>query len=329
MENKKLNGYGHKRNDDVVNIPFLCRFWTNLQRSLPEIRFLGLNVSLTIATAIFLSCVRFIIENIMVHTFGWPNNLFETKNAASSLTAIVHSINLVPTLFVLLFRTVKPYYNPSARMADEQAGLWWNETVTAMLQFCTGYMVYDGLLNIIWLRWTMQEGGISNEDLMFLGHHVATILYMSSTRWVQAGHQSAMICMFLGELSNPLHNSYFFAVIAQKLDCCNGPFSQQAFATIEFLFGCVYVILRGFIAPIAFAHACYSLATTGLFKVKEVPAWLIFVWIALIWTVELGSIPWIIESWGFVLKPLPTEVALALTSIFGGEVPGATKTDEL
>lgn len=321
MVTTSSNGYHHKEGNDE-NIPKLCQFWINLQRRLPSMHFLGLDVSLTIASAIFLGLLRYLSEFIMVNAFGWPRNSYDTKAAASSVSSIFHSLNLVPTLYVLLVRTVKPYYNPSASIAEETAGQWWNDSVKAMLQFCTGYMLYDAVLTIGWLKSTMQEGGISSEDLLFLGHHLATTLYMSSARWAKAGHQSAMMCMLVGEITNPLHNSYYIALAAQKLDCCNGPFSQSAFAVIEFSFGLLYVIFRAIIGPAAIAHATFNLLTTGLFKVKELPAWLIIVWVSLMWAVLLGSVPWVAECWGFVLKPLPAEIATVLTSIFGGVVLG-------
>jgi TLC domain len=273
----------------------------------------GLDVSLTIASSLFLGCVRFFAEYvIMIPIFHWPRNSMDTKLSAASVTSITHSVVLVSTLYVLL-TNAKPSYNPSGRMADEEAGPWWNDTVGAILQFCTGYMIYDAVLNIIWIKLAVPgSGGISSEDLLFLGHHIVTTLYMSSTRWIQAGHQSAMMCMFLGELTNPLHNSYYIGQFAQKHDCCNGKVSQQMFTTIEFSFGLFYSLMRGIIAPVVFIHMTYNLITIGLFKVKEIPNWLIPLWIILIWGVEIGSIPWILECLSFVSKNMDSELATKL-----------------
>jgi hypothetical protein len=177
-----------KKNAGGQKIPLVCQFWSNLQRSLPSIQLFGLDVNLTLATAIFLALVRYGSEFVMENVFNWPANSMTTKIAAASVSSIFDSLNLVPTLYVL-FRTTSQY-NPSAPMAEEKAGSWWNETVTAMLQFCTGYMLYDGFLNIIWLKTTMQAEGVTGDDWVFLGHHAATILYMTSTRLVGAGVSS-------------------------------------------------------------------------------------------------------------------------------------------
>lgn len=288
-----------------AKMPILCLFWISVQRSLPPIHFLGLDVSLSIASAIFLGILRYLAELILISWFGWPYNSMDTKLAASSVSSICHSTCLVSTLFLLL-ATVARSYNPSSRMVDEQAGQWWNECVRAMLQFCTGYMIYDAAFTILWLKLTMQEGGINAEDMMFLGHHVVTALYMSSTRWIQAGHQSAMVCMFLGELTNPLHNAFYIGQLAQKYDCCNGKRSQAMFSVVEFLFGFLYTLVRAVVAPIVFVHMTYNLLTQGFLKVREIPGWLVLLWLVLIWGVELGSIPWIVECWGFVMKHFPT-----------------------
>lgn len=273
-----------------AKIPALCEFWRTLASRLPVAKVWGLDVSLTVASALVLALVRFAAEFVMVRVFSWPENSFVTKNAASSVASIFHSLQLVPALAACFLSS--PNYNPSQKMSE--AAVWWQGTVTALLQFCTGYMIYDALLNILWLRSTMAEKGVTSEDLMFLGHHIATTLYMTSTRIVGAGHQSAMLCMLLGEVSNPLHNSFYIAQAAQKLSCCNGSFSQTAFAVIEASFSALYCLIRVIVAPVMCLHLTFNLWTTGWRK-NRINILLITVWTLLIWAILIGSIPWIIE----------------------------------
>ena len=271
-------------------IPPICQFWSSLESKLPNLTIGGLNVSVTVASALFLTASRFLAEFMLVRVFGWPSNSLITKNASSSCGSIVHSTQLVPAL-IACFMTNK--YNPSERLKD--APVWWQETASALLQFCTGYMIYDGILNIVWLKSQMQEGGISSEDLMFLGHHIATILYMTSTRIQQVGHQSAMICMLLGELSNPFHNSYLIMEMAQTLDCCNGPLSQAAFHFLNLAFALVYILLRVILAPAIFLHLTINLWLHGP---KQGIRWpVVAIYTFLIWAVEIGSIPWITDNY--------------------------------
>lgn len=282
---------GSGRKGDPVKIPAICQFWRTVARSLPtKLSIGGLDVSLTVASAFFLAACRFTAEYVLVNVFGWPSNTMVTKSAASSCGSIVHSTLLLPGLFACFLSNK---YNPTERLKD--APLWWQETVTALLQFCTGYMIYDGILNIIWLKSHMQEGGISTEDLMFLGHHVATVLYMTSTRITQVGHQSAMICMLLGELSNPFHNSFLILEVAQTLDCCNGSLSQTAFEVDRVAFALVYCLIRAGVAPLYFAHTTINLLFQG--RKQGIHFALVLVYVTLIWAVLLGSIPWIIDCY--------------------------------
>lgn len=276
-----------------LQIPALCQLWRTLASSLPRVTVLGdLDVSLTVAAALGLAAVRFAAEYILETAFGWPVDSLTTKDAAASCAAIAHSLQLVPALIACFLSN---RYNPSERMRDAPA--WWQETVTALLQFCTGYMVYDGCLNILWMKTRMQEGGVSPEDLMFLGHHLATSLYMTSTRLTGAGHQSAMMCMLLGELTNPLHNSFLILESAQDLDCCNGARSRAAFAAVRFAFALAYCLVRVLVAPPVLAHVTYRLWARRGGRRRHIPAALLAVYTLLIWAVLIGSIPWVVDCY--------------------------------
>lgn len=268
--------------------PRLLQIWCRIDDALPRISCGGLDVSLTLASALFLGCVRFLAEAVMVQVFDWPAVSFVTKTAAASVPAMMHSSLLVPSLFqtFLLHR-----YRPSESLAAAPA--FYQHVATCMLQFCTGYMLYDCVLNVLWLNLTMGDG-IQGDALMFLGHHIATTLYMTLCRIHRAGHQSAFICMFLGEMTNPFHNAYFIAIAAQQLACCNGPLSHQLYNIIEFLFSVSYVAVRAVIAPFFFAHATFFLWYD---RNPQVPLITISFWSFLIWLVEIASIPYIQDCW--------------------------------
>jgi hypothetical protein len=303
-----------KRQQQEAKIPALCQFWRTLPRRLPVVKLGRLDVSLTVASALFLAAIRLAAEFVMIRAFGWPENAFITKNAAASVGAIFHSLQLVPALAACFLSSSTPY-NPS-QMLSEATG-WWQETVTALLQFCTGYMIYDALLNILWLNSTMAEKGVDAEALMFLGHHLATTLYMTSTRIVGGGHQSAMVCMLLGEFTNPLHNSFYIAQAAQKLPCCNGPLSQSAFAAIEASFCALYCLIRVIVAPTMCLHMTVNLFMTG-WRENRIPIVLVAMWTLLIWAVLIGSIPWIVECWTTLQRYFP-----ALSLLFGRDSSAA------
>lgn len=281
--------------------PRLLQLWCRIDDALPRISCGGLDVSFTFASALFLACVRFIAEAIMVHAFDWPAVSFVTKNAAASVPAILHSSLLVPSLFCTF--SLQPY-RPSESL--EAAPRFYQHAATCLLQFCTGYMLYDGILNVLWLNLTMGHG-IQGDALMFLGHHVATTLYMTLCRVYRAGHQAAFICMFLGEMTNPFHNAYFIAIAAQQLDCCNGPFSQQLYEMIEFAFSVSYVTIRAVVAPVFFAHATFSLWYD---RNRHVPFMTIVFWSFLMWLVEIASIPYIQDCWNMIGRYMAWTVAV-------------------
>lgn len=280
--------------DDETEMPKILKFWRTLYRSLPHTG--SFDVSLTICTVLFLSFLRVVIfQNILTHVFDWPSaaeTASVTKNAAASMISIFHSVNLVPALVVAF--SVQGYLPYSQRL--DAASQAWQDAVTALLQFCTGYMVYDGIFII--LEGIYDEDGLDGADYMFLGHHLATSLYMSSTRIIGAGHMSAMMCMFLGELTNPLQNSFYIAGYAMTLDN-HGPTTETMHFWIELVFSVAYFIMRSFIGPAVCLHMTFDLWKNGR---KTIPIIFLCIWSFLIWAVIIGSIPWIQSSWDVMVK---------------------------
>lgn len=185
------------------------------------------------------------------------------------------------------------------------APAWWQELAHLLLQFTTGYMVYDTVFSIYLPKSTNME----SDDWVFLAHHIATSVYMTSARIMGAGHQSAMICMFLGEATNPFHNMFYFLQEAVKLTCCNGALTQTAMYVNTFVFCSTYVVIRAVLAPpVLMLHASYDLLANGR---KDIPLWVMIMWIALIWGVAIGSIPWIEECWGLLMDYFPGNEAAA------------------
>ena len=173
------------------------------------------------------------------------------------------------------------------------APTWWQESVHVLLQFCTGYMLYDAIFSML----LPNNFQIKDDDVMFMGHHIITVLYMTSTRIIGAGHQSAMICMFLGEATNPFHNMWYFLEHCMSLSCCNGPLSQAAEYVNTFIFASSYFVIRSVVGPAFLLHTCYDLFAHGR---KDIPIVVIMAWCLLMWAVELGSIPWIQECWNIL-----------------------------
>jgi hypothetical protein len=274
----------------------LLQLWLRLSSSLPPLRIGTLDVSVTVFTIVLLSLIRFFSVYMLIYGFGWPDEMI-TRDAAASIVGIFHSVWLVPSLGLCF---LSHSYSPHQAMSA--APQWYQDVVSALLQFCTGYMIYDGTLNILVLKY---PHGYTPSDWMFLGHHLATTMYMTWVRLLQRGHMSAMMCMFLGECTNPFQNSYAVAQFAQQLQCCNGAFSQTMFAMTECVFAGFYCVMRVIVGPIMCLHITYDLWCNGR---HTLPYSALIVWVLLIWAVILGSIPWIQDCWSKLQKYLPVEL---------------------
>jgi hypothetical protein len=264
-------------------------FFRKIYKAVPEFNFpfTSLPFSFVLVSAAFLVSVRILFNKVLETVFGWPVDDIVTDRAASSLPAIVHSSLLCPGLIVALLARK---YSPSEHISKASAA--WKDLVNGLLQFCTGYMLNDTLFLVY--RAQQAAGSIVPHfgfgDILFLCHHAMTSIYMTQTRVYQAGHMSAMMCMLIGELSNPLHNAYFFLNIASGLDCCNGPKLQQAHAIVPALFSAVYIFLRVIVSPPVMVYTTYDLLLNKQGK-ENLPLGIRGFWVFMIWAVMVGSIP--------------------------------------
>ncbi|KAG7351800.1 TLC domain containing protein [Nitzschia inconspicua] len=286
-------------------IPFVAQYWLSIYNNLFAINIGNLDIAMTLVSACFLATVRFIGEYIMVTYFGWPAGDTLTKQAAASCGSICHSTLLCIGL-ITAFQTQR--CDPAARM--DESPFWWQQLANALLQFCTGYMVYDAVINILYLRWDPQHPFqipvLNDDDILFLVHHIMTSTYMTLARVIQAGHMSAMTCMLLGELTNPLHNLYMMGEVAMKLDCCNGPMAQRSHAIISVAFAAMYSLFRAIISPPIFVVVSYCLLVTKKGR-TNVPLWINILWNFMIWAVVFGSGSWITKCNGILMDFVSTQ----------------------
>lgn len=143
-------------------------------------------------------------------------------------------------------------------------------------------------------RWVPGTGPVlSTVDCIFLAHHAATVLYMTSTRLIRAGHMSAMMLMFLGELTAPIMNLLRISNTAATLGTAN--WLLVLHPLIEYSFALLYVCSRVFAGPACAVHLTGTLLFTKEGR-KNVPVQLSIVWLAMCWGVMIGSLPWIKTS---------------------------------
>jgi hypothetical protein len=284
--------------------PWLLKKWQNVYNSVPKmyIPFTNYDIGFSVLSAVVLSIIRVIIAERAFVAYGWPEG--SANKISGSVSSIFHSMNLVPALAVILWTRPKDFMSPASEMGGAQ---WWQDATNAVLSFCIGYMLYDSIIGYGYYRWVPGVGIVlKGSDAMFLGHHFMTALYMISCRVMGAGHISAMICMFMGEATNPFHNLFFITSEAMTLDCCNGPILQMLHEKNEFIFSLLYCSFRTFLSFPWFSYTTYDLI---LGKGRQnIPLVLRFLFAAMIWAVYVGSIPWIKDSWEVVKRNIGMEV---------------------
>lgn len=273
-------------------VPAVAKAYLAVYQALPTIKipFTDLDVSFTLLSTAFLITVRFASEYLLHNAFGWPYGP-QSEEAAAGMTSICHSTILLTGLYTSF---VTQRYDVVAILKEQTDRPWWPKLADALLQFCTGYMLYDTLIGILYLRWDSASSSFAftPDDYLYLMHHWMTSFYMTSARVIGAGYMSAFICMFLGELSNPLQNSWLVAQKAMELDCCNGPAMQAFEHGVKLAFCAVYFAIRAGIAPVYFANATYHITFTKKGR-ANIPIALGLFWNVLIWGVEYGSLGWI------------------------------------
>ena len=292
-------------------IPAVANLFVTLYRALPKaiVPFTSLDISFSLLSTVFLTSVRFGSEYVLVQNFGWPEDATPTREAASSCGSITHSTILCTGLIVAFWTQA---YDVAAKIKDQaKPNQWWPDFADALLQLCTGYMIYDALINILWLRWDSEASTFmfTDDDFLFIAHHIVTSFYMISARVIGAGYMSAMACMLLGEITNPLHNLYFIGEQAMKLDCCNGAFARAVHSVVTIVFAAAYFSVRVIIAPPFFLGITIVLLLTKRGR-TNIPLALNLFWNMLIWGVCFGSGSWIRKCYYIVADFIAEEFSI-------------------
>jgi len=287
---------------NVQELPKLVQYWFKVLSMVPSLKFPGtqMEIGFTLFSSIVLFCIRLLGIQLLQQIFSWP---IEPKSIAiegsASIVGIVHSTLLCPGLMVAFSNH---RYHPSE--PRKCAPMWWQTFIDTLIQFCTGYMIYDGSM-ILLNRFdfdTMTMMPLQGDDILFLGHHLATTLYMIQTRIYQAGHMSAMMCMVLGELSNPSMNLWFITSKAMTLQCCQDNIIVQMIHKYNEIFFClIYLMLRVILGPLICIHMSYNIFCSQHAK-DYLPIPLRMFWNAMIWMVILGSYSWIVFTYGLLMK---------------------------
>ena len=283
--------------------PAILRPWIISYDACPKIflPFTNVDFCYTLFSAALLILVRYLSDAIFPSVLGWPRGALITKESAACAVSGLQASLFLPSLLMCLLSVP---YRPCAKMSDSP--IWWQSAARALIQFCSGYMVYDSIMLVV-STWDAENNrpGLSDGDFMFLGHHFATMMYMTTALVQGAGHQSAMILMLLGESTSPLMNANSILRFAVKV-YTESTLVHTALVWSEFIYALMYVPMRTFGGPLAALHLTIDLFATKKGR-EDCNVFLSVLWMPMCWGVLIGSIPWIKEgvemlSDGLVLK---------------------------
>jgi len=275
-------------NCNLETIPFSLKPWVSLRKSLPDVRLCGLNVSVTLFSIAFLFCVRQ-LAFILFEVNGWPQGTKENYFHVACICAMGHSTPMILALFQCLLD--QPYI-PTMKLVESP--LYWQLAADSLLQYCTGYMIQDSFFTF-YRAWVFGE--FEPSDILFLGHHFATVSYMTQCRWIGAGYISTMSCILIGEISNPVMMVWYITKDAVESTCCNSPRVATIFRASELVYAFVYLIARAIFMPGSALQHFYTFFLSGQ---KNISMFLCVYWYIAILAVQFGSLDYIVESWNIL-----------------------------
>ena len=290
-----------KKKQDVQH-PGVVRFWLEFYRMTPKVHLFGQDIGFLMTCFVLLYTVRHCCWQILVHSFDWPSsstdsNTTNTWEAAACAAGIFHTLNLVPVLGYLLWSGGP--LRPSAPMSAYPK--WWQHGVDAMMQLCCAHMIHDALFGVLALRYKDDHTFQLNDmDPIYLAHHAITFSFMMSNLYLQTGQTTGIVCMFWGEMTNPVFNANTMAQLGLGLDCCNGVWAAQARTVLELANAALFVPIRGIIFP--FFSVWFMVSFYFGEGTKTIPLIFRLLWSVCIWGIVMGSLPFVPEQLHMLLS---------------------------
>lgn len=275
----------------------IIKFWSTFYAAMPKIYIPGtkFDISMMLFASFFMTAVRMFLHLYFTKIHGFDPADNRTLEIVASGAAGTHSMILLPGLMATL---LDQPYKPSGTMANMPQ--YYKDTVTALLSFCTGYMLYD----TIFLHRVQDDGsfGVHPDDVPYVAHHIICSLYMSHCRVLGAGHMSTMFLIWGGEFSNPLQNAHLITRYAIQMTD-DDTFWHVVHPYVELAFASLYFVWRTFVGPSQVIHMAYDFLFTKEGR-KNIPWYVSLLWIPLSSAILIGSIPWTIECFHMTMDGL-------------------------
>lgn len=274
--------------------PMIMKAWSYLYNAVPKVVFLyGTNTSMTLSLlfAVFFRILHlFVWKILLISILGFPSSDTNTRQSSVYIISIIHSLIITPSTFTALI-TQTPI--PSQHISKSPK--WWIDATHAIMEFTTGYFIYDGFFNSI-LPYYGTPGGIPTSHKCFLGHHVGAGLCMVMARVTKSTHMSALTIMFFGEASNPAQNSRsLIKILLEMGDCCSSPKMVGFYPYLDFTYGLLYSLIRIGVNPGLCVYTTYDYLFTKQGR-QNISKPVAAVWLFCFWGISIGSIPWCLEA---------------------------------
>lgn len=285
-----------KRYNPAAGCPLVLKFWATLQTATPKlcnVPYLNFDITLTLLSVIFFYGLRvLVLDPMMTGIFGFPSDEELTYRSISSTVSMFHSIHLVlGVTFILITQPLVPSESMSV------GPQWCKDASHGILQFCSGYMIYDSLISYIARSYVPGEGFmLTGDEVNYLIHHFVSLTFMLIVRKIEAGHICTFIIIFFGEGTNPSMNFKMICDNARLLNCCGVEKLQNLETVNKLVFSALYFFIRLPLASVVLPFFTYDLLFTDKGR-KNVPLFYALYFNISFYAVNFGSLPYVLKCW--------------------------------
>ncbi|MCO5572566.1 hypothetical protein L7F22_026322 [Adiantum nelumboides] len=152
----------------------------------------------------------------------------------------------------------------------------------ALMDFSIAYFLVDLLHYLLFIP----------EDFKFIGHHVATSIYMLTCKYyIGHGALSVMALMAVGEMTTPLQSVWTIARLGRDIS----PSARRIYEGASLPFTIFFTCTRGLVGPLLTWILCkFYLSSEGR---RVIPFWLAALWMGMVVIGMAGSIMWMQSLW--------------------------------
>lgn len=200
----------------------------------------------------------------------WPPKF--RPEAASCAISFFHG---TPAFLLSSFSLLHHRHNSSASSAN-------TALQNTLLEFSLSYFITDLVNYLIFYP----------SDLVFVGHHLATLFVLSTCRYlVGHGAPAVLLLLAVAECTSALQNTWTL-VAARRLEDAR---AAKVYGALRVPFYTVYSVARGVVGPVVVYRMWVMFHVGG--GDGAIPGWLWGSWIVVVVMAIAGSLLWVGNLW--------------------------------